>query len=76
MIYYVYGMRLRGYGPGCQPMQNLIHVKKGDKQYWNYLVYSVKLPQKMEHHYDLDYLGVIDDDHQGLESLPYNLRRD
>ena len=64
MIYYVYGMRLRGYGPGCQPKENLIKAIEGNGRYWSLLMYSVKLPQKMEHHYDLDYLGVIDDDHQ------------
>lgn len=51
-----YGMRLRGYSPGCQPMDGLLFVMD-DKRYWNILIYNRKLTDQEVSDYELDYLG-------------------
>lgn len=47
---YEYGMRLRPFSIGCQPMEGLIDVKPetttGGKHYWNVLVYKRELTEK------------------------------
>lgn len=59
MKYYAYGMRLREYGIGCQPM-GVVKVEYTDKQktgYWSIIYYTEKLCDKDVFNYDLDYLG-------------------
>ena len=54
---YRYGMRLRGFAPGCQPMKGLIRREDdpfGD--YWDILVYDRKLTDKEVLDYELDAL--------------------
>ena len=55
---YRYGMRLRGFSPGCQPMEGLIKVR-GDitGKYHNILYYCRELTDKEVEDYELDYLG-------------------
>lgn len=58
---YKYGMRLREYGIGCQPMDNCITAQYTDKRkcgYWSYVWYSEPLTDKEIIGYDLDYLGT------------------
>lgn len=51
---YKYGMRLRGYSIGCQPMEGLIRVEEDEsKKYWNILVYNRELTEKEINDYDL-----------------------
>ena len=51
---YKYGMRLRGYSIGCQPMEGLIRAEEDEsKKYWNILVYNRKLTEKEINDYDL-----------------------
>ena len=51
---YKYGMRLRGYSIGCQPMEGLIRVEEDEsKKYWNILVYNRELTGKEINDYDL-----------------------
>lgn len=54
---YVYGMRLRGFAPLCQPKNGLVSAENGDRKYWNYLVYNRKLTDKECKDYELDYIG-------------------
>ena len=58
---YDYGMRLRPFSMGCQPMDGLIDVKPetttGGKHYWNILVYSRELTKKELEDYELDNLN-------------------
>ena len=58
---YKYGMRLRGYSLGCQPMDGLVKredgVKINGRYYHDILVYSRKLSDKEIKNYELDYLG-------------------
>ena len=57
MTYY-YGMRLRPFSMGCQPMDGLIDVKPETttrgRHYWNILVYSRELTDKEISDYELD----------------------
>jgi len=56
-MYYFYGMRLRGFSPGCQPMDGLIsRIDSTSKRYWDILIYNRKLTEKEEFGYDLDWL--------------------
>ena len=55
---YIYGMRLRGFSPGCQPKEGF--VKRRDDisgLYYDVLVYDRKLTKKELDDYELDYLG-------------------
>lgn len=51
---YVYGMRLRGFSPGCQPMNGLEAVMEGNKKYYNILIYSRELTDEEVRYYELD----------------------
>lgn len=56
---YFYGMRLRGYSLGCQPMNGLIMVmddSKGD--YHSILVYTRRLSDQELSDYELDMLDI------------------
>ena len=58
---YVYGMRLRGFSPGCQPKDGFLDRRDDQNgRYWDLLVYSEKLSQKDEKNYDLDFIGMED----------------
>lgn len=60
-IEYEYGMRLRGYGVGCQPKKGLVGFSYSDKQnkYYNYLYYDRKLSDAEMKQYELDFLGEV-----------------
>jgi len=59
---YVYGMRLRGFSPGCQPMKGLKRSEQDySGKYWDLLVYDRELTEKELRDYELDYLGERDD---------------
>ena len=51
---YVYGMRLRGFSPGCQPMDGLDAVMEGNKKYYNILIYNRELTDEEVRDYELD----------------------
>ena len=54
---YRYGMRLRGFSPGCQPMNGLDHVEDDTTgRYYNILVYNRKLTEEEVRDYELDSL--------------------
>lgn len=53
---YVYGMRLRGFSPGCQPMDGLDAVMEGNRKYYNILIYHRKLKEQEVRDYELDRL--------------------
>lgn len=57
MAKYLYGMKLRGFSIGCQPVNGLIDHKDGDALYYDYLVYDRKLSDAELNNYDLDYVG-------------------
>ena len=55
-----YGMRLRGFSLGCQPMKHLHDVRESDgNPYYSYLFYTEKLTEDEVRNYELDYLGEV-----------------
>ena len=57
-ILYTYGMRLRGFSIGCQPLEGYIaHDDDVLNEYHNILLYNRKLYEDECRKYDLDYLG-------------------
>lgn len=70
MIRYYYGMRLRGFSIGCQPMEGLIGTVdmgnlKGETPYHDVLSYNRPLTQKELEDYELDYLYEVMDAPEG-----------
>lgn len=64
MIRYYYGMRLRGFSIGCQPMEGLIGTVdmgnlKGKAPYHDVLSYNRPLTQTELEDYELDYLYEV-----------------
>lgn len=65
-MYYVYGMKLRFYGIGCQPKTVVVRVPdkyrflfKGANKYLDLIVYDRKLSQKEKYTYDLKYIKSL-----------------
>lgn len=55
-----YGMRLRGFSPGCQPMKGLIERRDDPTgRYYDILVYAERLTDEEVAAYELDYIGEI-----------------
>lgn len=55
---YVYGMRLRGFAPLCQPMEGLIEAEYDESgEYYSLLTYDRKLTEKEIHDYELAEVG-------------------
>lgn len=55
---YKYGMRLRGFSIGCQPMNGFVYrVDDAKGRYYDILVYDRVLTGKEVMDYELDYLG-------------------
>lgn len=52
-----YGMRLRGYSPGCQPRHCIERLDDVTGKYHDILVYSRKLNDEELEDSELDYLG-------------------
>ena len=59
MNLYKYGMRLRGFSIGCQPMNGLYAWEDGDKEYYNYLYYSRELTDNEIKEYELDFVKRV-----------------
>lgn len=56
----MYGMRLRGFSPGCQPKEGLVRREDDHAgNYYDILFYSRELSEKEVEEYELDYLGEI-----------------
>ena len=55
---YLYGMRLRGYAPWCQPMSGLVE-RRDSKKYHDELVYNRKLTDSELKEYELDFIGTL-----------------
>lgn len=53
-----YGMRLRGFSLGCQPMKGFVErLDDTTGRYYDVLVYDRKLSDKELADYELDYIG-------------------
>ena len=67
---YLYGMRLRPFGIGCQPSDGLIGCEDGQicdesKDYWDVISYTRKLTKDEEAQYELDYIACAEDSRGG-----------
>lgn len=52
---FLYGMRLRGFSPGAQPMDGFVERRDDPTgKYWDVLVYDRQLTEKEQKDYDLD----------------------
>ena len=57
MAKYIYGMRLRGFSLGCQPMKGLYERRDDDTgRYHDLLVYERKLTEQELRDYELDFV--------------------
>ena len=53
--HYIYGMRLRGFSPGCQPMDGLISAEyDASGRYHSILTYGRELTEEELEGYELD----------------------
>jgi len=62
MTLYKYGMRLRGFSPGCQPKDGLRSAEEGAGRYHDFVLYDRKLTVAECEAYDLDYIGEVETD--------------
>ena len=54
----LYGMKLRGFSIGCQPMRGLIcRVDDNTGKYWDMLLYDRHLTPSEEEQYDLEFVA-------------------
>lgn len=58
---YLYGMRLRGFSIGCQPMNGLIRHKDGELGYYDILVYNRPLTENEMKNFELDFIGCMEE---------------
>ena len=56
---YLYGMRLRPAGPGCQPMKGLLRIAPGGGRYHSLLIYDRKLSDEEVEQYELDFINDV-----------------
>ncbi len=56
---YMYGMRLRGFSPGCQPSGVKDRLDDPTGKYWDIIVYDRKLTEQEIKNYDLDELEAV-----------------
>ena len=57
---YIYGMRLRGFSPGCQPMNGLVERRDDSSgKYYDLLVYDRRLSDRELADYELDYYYTL-----------------
>lgn len=60
---YWYGMKLRGFSIGCQPMEGLKDWCDAESpNYYSYLFYERKLTDKEVADYELEYFGEVNVD--------------
>ena len=60
---YKYGMRLRGFSIGCQPMKGFDHREDDPHgKYWDIIVYREPLNERDIREYELDYIGEVQDE--------------
>lgn len=57
-LYFSYGMRLRGFSPGCQPMNGFVDRRDDTAgRYHDILVYDRRLSDDELKNYELDFIG-------------------
>lgn len=57
---FLYGMRLRGFSPGCQPKNGLVERQDDvTGKYYDILVYNRELTEDELENYELDFIGRL-----------------
>ena len=57
---FLYGMRLRGFSPGCQPKEGLVERQNDvTGKYYDILVYNRELTTEELKNYELDFIGRL-----------------
>lgn len=57
---FLYGMRLRGFSPGCQPKDGLVERQDDvTGKYYDILVYNRELTEDELKNYELDFIGRL-----------------
>lgn len=57
---FLYGMRLRGFSPGCQPKDGLVERQDDvTGRYHDILVYNRELTTEELKNYELDFIGRL-----------------
>lgn len=57
---FLYGMRLRGFFPGCQPKDGFVERQDDvTGKYYDILVYNRKLTTEELKNYELDFIGRL-----------------
>lgn len=55
---FLYGMRLRDFSIGCQPMEGFLkRMDDASGRYWDVIAYNRPLTDSEIENYDLDYIG-------------------
>ena len=59
---FLYGMRLRGFSPGCQPMNGLVDVDYDESgRFYDILIYDRQLTDQELRDYELTEVGESED---------------
>ena len=59
---YIYGMRMRGFSPLCQPMKGLVDVRFDESgKYYDILIYDRRLTPQELRDYELTEVGESED---------------
>lgn len=57
---YYYGMKLRGFSPGCQPREGLLRREYPNQSEWHdVLVYDRKLTKEEVKDYELEFIATV-----------------
>ena len=58
-VYFTYGMRLRGFSMGCQPMNGFVDRRDDETgKYYDVLVYDRRLTEDEIRNYELDFIST------------------
>lgn len=58
--FYAYGMRLRGFSPGCQPMDGLVERRDDPSgHYHDVLIYDRQLTEKELNDFEMDFMFEV-----------------
>lgn len=73
IMHYIYGMKLRGFSLGCQPMQGFVERKDDPNgKYYDLLIYNRILTDKELSDYELEFCGVKEENNKNYVVAEYD----
>jgi len=63
---YTYGMRLRPFGPGCQPKEGFLEWKDGTGRYWSFVTYNRPLTENETFVYSMDLIELKEEEKENV----------